>query len=465
MKKLLCLIISLIMVFGLTACDGEQGPQGEKGKDGITPSIEINSDGYWVINGVVSEYKAVGKNGANGLNGADGISPSVEINTDGYWVINGIPTEHKAIGKDGTNGSNGVSPTIKINSDGYWVINGILTEYKAVGEDGLNGTDGTNGNNGTNGKSAYEIYISYHPEYTKTEEEWIEDLVNGTLRAEEIVQNTGTFKFAAYNSSSYYLESYTGDDRFVSIPATYNGFPVVCIGKEAFKNNTTVEEIVMSNNIKYIEDDAFYFCPTLKEISLSNNIIEIAWDAFLSCNLLEYTEENSIKYLGNDENKYLVAVRATQNLTTFSINENTRVIADRAFAGFNDSGLRNIIIPNNVVSIGKEAFENCSKLTTLRCGSNLKQIGEEAFYGCFTSGTSTCKVLLSKSIESIGKSAFASCHANFFVQETTIPEIWTDEWFNEGYVSKSCLYLYSEVKPETTGRYWHYVDNAITIWE
>ena len=409
---------------------GEQGIQGEQGKDGIAPSIEINTDGYWVINGVVTEYKAVEQNGSNG-----------------------------------TNGTNGENSSIEINADGYWVINGILTEYKAFGEDGLNGTDGTNGKNGTNGKSAYEIYISYHPEYTKTEEEWIEDLVNGTLKSEEIVQNTGTFKFAAYNSSSYYLESYTGDDRFVSIPATYNGFPVVCIGKEAFKNNTTVEEIVMSNNIKYIEDDAFYFCPNLKEISLSNNIIEIAWDAFLSCNLLEYTEENNIKYLGNDENKYLVAVSATQNLTTYSINENTRLIADRAFAGFNDSGLRNIIIPNNVVSIGKEAFENCSKLTTLICGSNLKQIGEEAFYGCFKSGTNTCKVLLSKSIESIGKSAFASCYANFFVQETTIPEIWTDEWFNDGYVSKSRLYLYSEDKPETTGRYWHYVDNAITIWE
>ena len=408
---------------------GEQGIQGEQGKDGSAPSIKINADGYWVINGVVSEYKAVGKDGANGLNG-----------------------------------TNGINPTIEINLDGYWVINGILTEYKAIGEDGLKGADGTNGKNGTNGKSAYEIYISYHPEYMKTEKEWIEDLVNGSLKSEEIVQNTGDFKFAAYNSSSYYLESYAGDDRFVSIPATYNGFPVVCIGKGAFKNNATVEEIVMSNNIKYIEDSAFYFCSNLKKISISNNILEIAWDAFLSCNLLEHTEENSIKYLGNDENKYLVAISTTQNLTTFSINENTRVIADRAFAGFNDSGLRNIIIPNNVVSIGKEAFKNCSKLTTLVCGENLKQIGANAFNGCFTKGTSTCHILITQSVEFIGYCAFSGCSASIFVELPSMPETWNEHWQNDGIIT-CAIYWYSENIPAGSGQYWRYVDNEITIWE
>ena len=56
-------------VFKAVAIDGEDGT------DGVTPTISINANGYWVINGSVSEYKAVGE---------DGTSPTVEISDDGY---------------------------------------------------------------------------------------------------------------------------------------------------------------------------------------------------------------------------------------------------------------------------------------------------------------------------------------------------------------------------------------------
>ena len=50
----------------LVSCQGEQGIQGEKGEkcdDGLTPTIEINDEGYWVINGVVTDVKARGEDG------------------------------------------------------------------------------------------------------------------------------------------------------------------------------------------------------------------------------------------------------------------------------------------------------------------------------------------------------------------------------------------------------------------
>lgn len=63
---------------------GEQGPQGEKGEQGeqgdagapgtpgTTPSITINEDGYWVINGEVTDVKAEGEDGKDGQDGASG---------------------------------------------------------------------------------------------------------------------------------------------------------------------------------------------------------------------------------------------------------------------------------------------------------------------------------------------------------------------------------------------------------
>lgn len=156
--KLLSFVILVTII--LTGCTGKQGEQGEKGergeqgvagKDGETPTITINKDGYWVINGEVTEFQAVASEGKNGVNGKDGKTPTITINKDGYWVINGVVTNVKATGNDGKPGSNGTdgsngkdgeTPVITINKDGYWVINGKVTEYKATGNDGKNGEDG-----------------------------------------------------------------------------------------------------------------------------------------------------------------------------------------------------------------------------------------------------------------------------------------------------------------------------------
>ena len=102
-----------------------------------------------------------GDKGNDGKDGEDGITPTIEI-IDGYWYINGENTGVKAEGKDGVNGTNGTN-----------------------GKDGTNGVNGTNGEDGANGKSAYELYLQAHPEYTKSEQEWLDDLINGRLGKKE----------------------------------------------------------------------------------------------------------------------------------------------------------------------------------------------------------------------------------------------------------------------------------------
>jgi len=193
--------------YQITFSDGSTASFDVKhGKDGISPTIDVNEDGYWVINGVVSEYLAKGQNGAsvgvescniksetatqttytlkftdgksfdfvvkhgtNGKDGKDGITPTVEINAEGYWVINGVETEVLAKGqngtsvsiescdiknetatqttytlkftdnktvdfivKHGTNGKDGETPIIDINEEGFWTINGEATDDIAV---------------------------------------------------------------------------------------------------------------------------------------------------------------------------------------------------------------------------------------------------------------------------------------------------------------------------------------------
>lgn len=206
--------------------DGEQGIQGEPGKDGHTPTIEIGENGNRIIDGVDSEIKAEGKDGLDGntiLNGTNnptndlGKDGDFYINTsnwdvflkeNGEWISKGCLKGYTGVGiktiektgseenvdiytitySDGTTtnfsvtngadgeqgiqgepGEDGHTPIIEIGENGHWIIDKVDTGISAIGKDG------------EDGKSAYELYLEENPEYTGTLSDWIDDLVSGKL--------------------------------------------------------------------------------------------------------------------------------------------------------------------------------------------------------------------------------------------------------------------------------------------
>lgn len=56
--------------------------------------------------------------------GIDGKNYEWRIGKDGYWYLNGVKTEYKAVGDSADKWT--------IGEDGYWYLNGVKTEYKAV---------------------------------------------------------------------------------------------------------------------------------------------------------------------------------------------------------------------------------------------------------------------------------------------------------------------------------------------
>ena len=118
---------------------GEQGPQGEKGEQGeagtpgTTPSITINEDGYWVINGEVTDVKAEGQDGEDGKDGQDGASgpqgPSGTPGADGdrgsLW-FNGAGTPTSAVAEDLQKGD----MYLDTSNGSIWTYDG--TEWKCI---------------------------------------------------------------------------------------------------------------------------------------------------------------------------------------------------------------------------------------------------------------------------------------------------------------------------------------------
>ena len=109
-------------------------------------------------------------------------------------------------------------------------------------------------------------------------------------------------------------------------------------------------------------------------------------------------------------------------------------IFHHAFSGAN---IKELIIPENVIEIGDNAFEDCSQLVELNLG-NIQAIGSNSFANCyrlsiidipasvktigayaFSNCTNAIHINIANGVEAIGASAFANCST---VATLTIPD-------------------------------------------
>lgn len=70
-----------------------------------------------------------------------------------------------------------------------------------------------------------------------------------------------------------------------------------------------------------------------------------------------------------------------------------------------ESGIKSIIIPDNINKIGNEAFASCAELERVVIGNNATNIGAWAFRNC----NKLTRVDIPGSVEDIGYSAFGNC--------------------------------------------------------
>ena len=85
------------------------------------------------------------------------------------------------------------------------------------------------------------------------------------------------------------------------------------------------------------------------------------------------------------------------------IPEGTKIIEKGAYAGRED--IARVVIPEDVVEIGDEAFIFCDQLVSVTLPSTLKKIGKSAFQECVNLEVIT----LPEGLEEIGFAAFCNC--------------------------------------------------------
>ena len=166
---------------------------------------------------------------------------------------------------------------------------------------------------------------------------------------------------------------------------------VTSIGDDAFYLCTSLESVTIPDSVTSIGGSAFSGCTSLTSVTIPDSVTEIGGGAFYNSTSLEYNEYDNAYYLGNDKNPYVILIKAkSRNITSCTINENTRFILMSAF--YDCTSLTSVTIGDSVTYIGYSAFRGCSSLTSVYIPSSVTEIGESAFDDSCTKLTIYCEV-------------------------------------------------------------------------
>ncbi len=200
-------------------------------------------------------------------------------------------------------------------------------------------------------------------------------------------------------------------DADLVIPFTYNNFPVTNIGEWAFSSCRSLTSVMLPDSVTSIGDRAFLYCHSLTSVVIPDNVTSIGAAAFEYCDSLTSVEIHSGS-IGED------AFEDCDSLTSVVIGDGVTSIGEWAFGGcdsltsvyytgdianwcaiefegatsnplsygaglyINNTLVTELIIPDNVTSIGDYAFRGCESLTSVVIGDGVTSIGDRAFSSC-----------------------------------------------------------------------------------
>lgn len=161
-------------------------------------------------------------------------------------------------------------------------------------------------------------------------------------------------------------------DSKLIIPMELGDKKVTAIGREAFRDNTAVTTVEISDNVTSILENAFLGCTRLEEITFSSNLEDVG------TNIVKNTLWEKKKLEEHTEiivNNILIEVQVETD--SYKIPDGVKNIASGVF--YRNDSLKSISIPNTIEKIGSYAFAECENLTTLEIPIDVQEIGYDAF--------------------------------------------------------------------------------------
>ena len=209
------------------------------------------------------------------------------------------------------------------------------------------------------------------------------------------ISNAIDYKYKTSNSLLYFCDfndteneitiiGYEGTQTDVTIPSLIDDTAVKTIAEGAFKNNTTITNVSIAENVTKIESEAFADVTSLRTISLPESLTSIASDAFNNCydTVIADVVRDSYAYTYvNTKGTAMTQIPDTLSEYKYSLYRYRATVI-----GYTGTAAE-LTVPDTideypVIAVGENAFKNNTAITFVSFPEKCKSVGEQAFYGC-----------------------------------------------------------------------------------
>ena len=180
-----------------------------------------------------------------------------------------------------------------------------------------------------------------------------------------------------YEDNVYTLEDASIDSHEHDGYSEY--FPFDDYQSNSWKDNDKIvkfNELRFFTGLKKLPEYAFVNCTSLEELILPDNLEQIEQGAFANCISLK-----TVKMPKNHTLKFIEdSAFANTGLVSVVIPDGVKVIGECAFADC--EYLESVVIPPSVKKIERGAFSRCRKLKSVSGIETVSEFGTDVFYGC-----------------------------------------------------------------------------------
>lgn len=261
--------------------------------------------------------------------------------------------------------------------------------------------------------SAAEVYASdYDEEYGyqndfefMTEDQYDMEQLYSDLEMKEY----GEYMYAEVDGGAA-LITCTSVDEVIEVPAEIEGLKVIAIYPNCFYQSYA-NQIKLPDTLREIKERAICMCPNLGSLVVPDSVTDIGEQAFGGCTALtEITLPGGLTSLG-DEILFGCTALKTINMSesgsgNYAVDDGVLYTKDKtaliAYPPAKDG--KKYKAPSSLREISKSAFCGASNLKKVNI-SKVEKIGDYAFEDC----TGLKKVILSEDLNTVGESAFYNC--------------------------------------------------------
>ena len=192
-----------------------------------------------------------------------------------------------------------------------------------------------------------------------------------------ISEDRSCYIFTGFDSATTTLEE-------VVVPSTHNGLPVSIIGSNAFNGCETIKSVTIPSSIKEIHSSAFEGSG-IETITIPSTVEMVGEYAFLNC-----TSLSDVELQEGFKNISIGMFKGCTSLETLDLPSSLETIEEGAFS---NSGIREIVLSEDISSVGYDVFSDCNNLISLTVPVNSFGTRVSGWTG-WSDGinTNTCKI-------------------------------------------------------------------------